>query len=121
MMSRIGDHIDFPNCDAEELVEISEVMARDLEYDIDEDAQPVFKDYISRGTDLPFFSNTRTVRNAMDRTRMNAAIRTFEKFAIQGENGGICTVKEDFQVLVDDIVNADASKRTFAQECGLIG
>ena len=121
MMSRIGDHIDFPNCDAEELVEISEVMARDLEYDIDEDAQPVFKDYISRRMDLPFFSNARTVRNAMDRARMNAAIRTFEKFAIQGQNGGICTVndlkcirKEDFQVLVDDIVNADASKRIFA-------
>ena len=121
MMSRIGDHIDFPNCDAEELVEISEVMARDLEYDIDEDAYPVFKDYISRRMDLPFFSNARTVRNAMDRARMNAAIRTFEKFAIQGQNGGICTVndlkcirKEDFQVLVDDIVNADASKRIFA-------
>jgi probable Rubsico expression protein CbbX len=121
MMSRIGNHIDFPNYDANELVEISEVMARDLEYDIDEDAYPVFKDYISRRMDLPFFSNARTVRNAMDRARMNAAIRTFEKFAIQGQNGGICTVndlkcirKEDFQVLVDDIVNADASKRIFA-------
>jgi hypothetical protein len=52
---------------------------------------------------------------------MNAAIRTFEKFALDGVNGGVCTVddlksirKEDFQVLVDDIVNADASKRIFA-------
>jgi len=121
MMSRIGNHIDFPNYSAEELVEISNVMARDLEYDIDADAYPVFHDYISRRMDLPFFSNARTVRNAMDRARMNAAIRTFEKFAIQGENGGVCTVddlkcirKEDFQVLVDDIVNADASKRIFA-------
>jgi probable Rubsico expression protein CbbX len=121
MMSRIGNHIDFPNYSADELVEISNVMARDLEYDIDADAYPVFYDYISRRMDLPFFSNARTVRNAMDRARMNAAIRTFERFAIQGENGGVCTVddlkcirKEDFQVLVDDIVNADASKRIFA-------
>ena len=121
MMSRIGNHIDFPNYQAEELVAIASVMARDLEYDIDADAYPVFQDYIERRMDLPFFSNARTVRNAMDRARMNAAIRTFEKFAIQGENGGVCTVedlkcirKEDFQVLVDDIVYADASKRIFA-------
>lgn len=121
MMSRIGNHIDFPNYSADELVEISNVMARDLEYDIDADAYPVFHEYISRRMDLPFFSNARTVRNAMDRARMNAAIRTFERFAIDGENGGVCTVddlkcirKEDFQVLVDDIVNADASKRIFA-------
>lgn len=121
MMSRIGNHIDFPNYSADELVEISEVMARDLEYDIDPTAYPVFKDYISRRMELPYFSNARTVRNAMDRARMNAAIRTFERFAINGENGGVCTVEdlksiraEDFQVLVDDIVNADASKRIFA-------
>jgi len=121
MMSRIGNHIDFPNYLAPELVDIAGVMARDLEYDIDADAFPVFQDYIERRMDLPFFSNARTVRNAMDRARMNAAIRTFEKFAIQGENGGVCTVedlkcirKEDFQVLVDDIVNADAGKRIFA-------
>lgn len=121
MMSRIGNHIDFPNYGADELVAIADLMSRDLEYDIDPDAYPVFKDYIERRMDLPFFSNARTVRNAMDRARMNAAIRTFEKFAINGENGGICTVddlksirKDDFQVLVDDIVNADASKRIFA-------
>mmetsp|Transcript_6919 Transcript_6919/g.13052 ORF Transcript_6919/g.13052 Transcript_6919/m.13052 type:complete len:408 (+) Transcript_6919:317-1540(+) len=121
MMSRIGNHIDFPNYSADELVAISEVMARDLEYSIDADAYPVFKDYIERRMQLPYFSNARTVRNAMDRARMNAAIRTFERFAIDGVNGGVCTVddlksirKEDFQVLVDDIVNADASKRIFA-------
>lgn len=121
MMSRIGNHIDFPNYSADELVAISEVMARDLEYDIDPAAYGTFKDYISRRMELPYFSNARTVRNAMDRARMNAAIRTFEKYAINGENGGVCTVDdlksiraEDFQVLVDDIVNADASKRIFA-------
>lgn len=121
MMSRIGNHIDFPNYSADELVAISEVMARDLEYEIDVDAYPVFKEYIERRMELPYFSNARTVRNAMDRARMNAAIRTFEKFAIDGVNGGVCTVddlksirKEDFQVLVDDIIYADSSKRIFA-------
>jgi|UniRef100_A0A7S2UCZ5 probable Rubsico expression protein CbbX len=121
MMSRIGNHIDFPNYQADELVKIAAVMARDLEYDIDEDAYAVFKTYIEARMELPYFSNARTVRNAMDRARMNSAIRTFDKYAIQGENGGVCTVRdlksitaEDFQVLLDDILNSDSEKRIFA-------
>merc|ERR1711937_1063297 len=121
MMSRIGNHIDFPNYSAEELVQIASVMAHQLEYDIDENAYPVFKDYIERRMQLPYFSNARTVRNAMDRARMNAAIRTFERFAIEGQNGGYGTVEDlksiqadDFQVLLDDILNADVDKRIFA-------
>jgi len=105
MMSRIGNHIDFPNYTADELVQIATVMAKQLEYDIQEEAYPVFKAYIEKRMELPFFSNARTVRNAMDRARMNAAIRTFEKFAIEGTNGGVCTVDDlksitaaDFQV-----------------------
>merc|ERR1712228_30394 len=85
MMSRIGNHIDFPNYDPDELVKIASVMARDLEYDIEEAAYPVFKDYIEKRMELPYFSNARTVRNAMDRARMNSAIRTFEKYAINGK------------------------------------
>jgi len=121
MMSRIGNHVDFPNYSADELVQIAAVMAGDLEYDIEDDAFPVFEAYISKRMTLPYFSNARTVRNAMDRARMNSAIRTFEKFAINGENGGLCSVSdlksikaEDFQVLLDDILNSDESKRIFA-------
>merc|ERR1711935_269863 len=121
MMSRIGNHVDFPNYGADELVQIAAVMAHQLEYDIDDDAYPVFKNYIEKRMDLPFFSNARTVRNAMDRARMNSAIRTFEKFAINGENGGVCSVHDlksitaqDFQILLDDIVNADVGKRIFS-------
>jgi probable Rubsico expression protein CbbX len=121
MMSRIGNHIDFPNYSADELVEIASVMARDLEYEINDNAYPVFKRYIEERMALPYFSNARTVRNAMDRARMNSAIRTFEKYAIRGENGGMCSVEDlkgihadDFQVLLDDILYADVDKRIFA-------
>jgi probable Rubsico expression protein CbbX len=121
MMSRIGNHIDFPNYSADELVQIATVMAGNLEYDIEPSAYPVFKAYIERRMKLPYFSNARTVRNAMDRARMNSAIRTFDKYAIGGYNRGWCTVHdlksitaEDFQVLLDDIVNADVDKRIFA-------
>ena len=51
---------------------------------------------------------------------MNTTIRTFE-YTIQVVNGGVCTVEnlksiraDNFQVLVDDIFNADSSKRIFA-------
>ncbi|GAX10130.1 hypothetical protein FisN_3Lh322 [Fistulifera solaris] len=121
MMSRIGNHIDFPNYSAEELVQIASVMAGQLEYDIDNNAYNTFYQYIQKRMELPYFSNARTVRNAMDRARMNSAIRTFDRFAIRGENGGVCTVQdlksitsEDFQVLLDDILYADADKRIFA-------
>jgi hypothetical protein len=121
MMSRIGNHIDFPDYSADELTQIAAVMAGQLEYDIDERAYAVFRQYIVLRMELPFFSNARTVRNAMDRARMNSAIRVFDKYAIRGDNGGVCTVAdlkaitaEDFQVLVDDIIYADASKRIFA-------
>merc|ERR1712151_961524 len=43
MMSRIGNHIDFPNYSADELVSIAGVIAKQLEYDISEDAYPVFR------------------------------------------------------------------------------
>ena len=78
MMSWIGNHIDFPKYTSDELNKIATVMARDLEYDIDEAAYSSFHDYISARMELPFFSNARTVRNAMDRARMNSAIWTFD-------------------------------------------
>ena len=33
MASRIGNHIEFPNYSADELVEIGKVMCRELEYE----------------------------------------------------------------------------------------
>merc|ERR1719384_1766804 len=55
MMSRIGNHIDFPNYSADELVKIAGVMARDLEYEIDADAFLTFKNYIEERMKLPYF------------------------------------------------------------------
>jgi hypothetical protein len=70
---------------------------------------------------LPYFSNARTVRNAMDRARMNSAIRTFDRFAMNGENGGMVSIEQlkaigaaDFQVLLDDITAADAGNKIFS-------
>merc|ERR1712188_157213 len=91
MSSRIGNHIDFPN------------------YEVGD----VFKKYIERRMAMPFFSNARTVRNAMDRARMNAAIRVFDQ-AIAGANNGDVGAEDlkaitadDFQVILDEALAAE--------------
>lgn len=121
MMSRIGNHIYFPNYSVDELVQIASTMAYDLEYQIDDSAYKVLRNYIEERMKFPFFSNARTVRNAMDRARMNSALRVFKKFAINGENGGVCNVEDlrlindcDFRSILNDIKRVDALKRIFA-------
>jgi probable Rubsico expression protein CbbX len=112
MNSRIGNHIDFPNYEVDELYEIARVMTRDLEYDMSEEAGDVFKRYIERRMDMPFFSNARTVRNAMDRARMNSAIRIFDEAIAPHSSGDITAaqMKEiapaDFQVILDEALEA---------------
>ncbi|CAM9835934.1 unnamed protein product, partial [Hapterophycus canaliculatus] len=93
MSSRIGNHIDFPNYLVDELVEIAMVMARDLQYFMDDAALAVFQEYIEKRMKFPFFSNARTVRNAMDRARMNSAIRVFNSAVIAEGDGGMVSEK----------------------------
>mmetsp|Transcript_4072 Transcript_4072/g.5668 ORF Transcript_4072/g.5668 Transcript_4072/m.5668 type:complete len:404 (+) Transcript_4072:92-1303(+) len=113
MSSRVGNHIEFPNYEVDELVDIAKVMARDLEYEFAPGADAAFKEYIQKRLTFPFFSNARTVRNAMDRARMNSAIRVFNE-ALMGKNDGMVGAEElvsltaaDFQKLTDEL---DAAK-----------
>jgi hypothetical protein len=61
---------------------------------------------------LPFFSNARTVRNAVDRGRMNAAIRLFEEKMQPTSNGNVSEQElstiaaADFQAMLTDAENA---------------
>jgi probable Rubsico expression protein CbbX len=87
MSSRVGNHIEFPNYEPEELLSIAKVMCRDLEYEMSPDAEPVFFEYIKKRMTMPYFSNARTVRNAVDRARMRAAIRLFNKAFDQTSDG----------------------------------
>merc|ERR1719258_651470 len=48
MNSRIGNHIEFPNYEAEELVEIGQVMCRELEYTMDDVAIEAFRAYMAK-------------------------------------------------------------------------
>jgi len=112
MASRVGNHVNFPDYEADELVDIANVMIRDLEYEIDDQGKNTFLEYIKKRKTMPFFSNARTVRNAMDRARMNSAIRTFDE-AMAGSGivtvGDLSTIKAvDFQVILDEITELGA-------------
>ena len=45
---------------------------------------------------------------------IDSAIYIFDKFVVQGENNGQKIKCADFQVLIDDIANADADKCIFS-------
>lgn len=61
MNSRIGNHIEFPNYEVDELVQIGKVMCRELEYNFSADAEESFKAYLAKRMTMPFFANARTV------------------------------------------------------------
>jgi len=112
MSSRIGNHIDFPNYEVDELVDIGRVMARDLAYKIaDDGANEELRKYMELRMKFPYFSNARTVRNAMDRARMNCAIRVFNQ-GINAPDGCVTEEdlttlrREDFSVLVQELLDS---------------
>lgn len=106
MSSRVGNHIEFPNYEPEELVGIAKVMVRDLEYEMAADAEPIFFEYIKKRMTMPYFSNARTVRNAVDRARMRAAIRLFNK-AFDPSSDGMVSRAELMTLEKSDFVTVE--------------
>jgi probable Rubsico expression protein CbbX len=76
--SRIAHHIDFPDYNADELLQIAELMLKEQNYKFSPEAREAFGKYMTARMSLPHFSNARSVRNALDRARLRQAIRLFE-------------------------------------------
>ncbi len=79
LYSRIAHHIDFPNYTTSELMKIANLLLLKQDYSFSEEAKHVFKDYINRRRELPFFANARSIRNAIDRARLRHANRLFSR------------------------------------------
>jgi len=73
--SRIAHHIDFPDYENDELLSISETMLERQNYRLTPAARVAMADYIERRREKPFFSNARSIRNALDRARLRQAGR----------------------------------------------
>ena len=76
--SRIAHHIDFPDYSDEELFEIAEIILRQRNYTLTDDAKVALKEYVDLRRTQSHFANARSIRNALDRARLRQANRLFE-------------------------------------------
>jgi probable Rubsico expression protein CbbX len=77
LSSRIAHHIDFPDYAEPELMQIAEKMLAAQHYRFGEGARATFEQYLARRMQQPHFANARSVRNALERSRLRAASRVF--------------------------------------------
>jgi probable Rubsico expression protein CbbX len=78
MRSRIAHHIDFPDYSADELLAIAKLMLATQNYRFSSEGEEAFGDYIRLRMKLEHFANARSIRNALDRSRLRQANRLFE-------------------------------------------
>ncbi len=75
MNSRIAHHVDFPDYSIEELEQIARLILKDQSYYFSEDAEETFREYLKKRMAQPHFANARSVRNAIERSRLRQANR----------------------------------------------
>lgn len=77
--SRVAHHIDFPDYDPAELLQIAEAMLARQNYRFNDRGRDAFVRYIEARMAQPHFANARSIRNALDRARLRQAIRLFDQ------------------------------------------
>ena len=77
MASRIAHHVDFPDYSPDELLQIAELLATQMDYRFDALSLEAMREYITHRITQPHFANARSIRNALDRTRLRHASRLF--------------------------------------------
>jgi probable Rubsico expression protein CbbX len=98
LSSRVAHHIDFPDYDVDELMEIATLMMANQSYVFGHGAEETFRAYLERRVHRPRFAHGRSVRNAIDRARLRQANRLF------GEDATTLTRDELMTIVPDDIL-----------------
>lgn len=78
LSSRVPHHIEFDDYDHSELVQIADLMVASENFMFDDEARAAFSEYLTRRMAQPRFSNARSVRNAVERSRLRQARRLVE-------------------------------------------
>ena len=95
MASRIAHHIDFPDYDEAELMQIARLMLDKLNYRFDAQAEAAFARYVQLRRAQPHFANGRSIRNALDRIRLRQATRLFASNTALGRDELVTLRAED--------------------------
>jgi len=83
MRSRIAHHVDFPDYSPDELLAIAKLMLAQQNYRFSAEGEKAFAEYIPLRMKMDHFANARSIRNALDRSRLRQANRLF---ATKGRN-----------------------------------
>ena len=75
MRSRIAHHLDFAPYDLDELVSIGQLMLDEANYHLSPAAETAFRADVAWQMSRPGFANARSVRNSLDRARLQHAHR----------------------------------------------
>lgn len=78
LSSRVPHHVEFEDYSHGELVEIADLMVASENFRFDDEARSAFAEYLTRRMEQPRFSNARSVRNAVERSRLRQARRLVE-------------------------------------------
>ncbi|KAJ1453156.1 putative rubisco expression protein [Pelagophyceae sp. CCMP2097] len=78
LSSRITNHVHFPDFEPDELQLIGKAMIEEQQYMLTPDAEQALLEYINVRKSKPLFANARSVRNALDRSRLRQANRVFD-------------------------------------------
>ena len=76
--SRVAHHVEFPDYEESELLEIAGRMLAGQNYRFSDAGRAAFAEYIAIRRAQPHFANARSIRNALDRARLRQANRHFE-------------------------------------------
>ena len=77
MSSRIAHHLDFPDYEQRELLEIADRMLASMNYRLGADTRETFSEYLGLRLQQPHFANARSVRNVLDPARLRQASRLY--------------------------------------------
>lgn len=100
LSSRVANHIDFPDYEATELLQIGRMMLEEQQYRMTPEAEDLLLKYIEKRREQPLFANARTITNAIDAARMRHANRMFNS----GDQ--ILTKSDLVTIQADDILQS---------------
>ncbi|MGZ4172995.1 MAG: CbbX protein [Solirubrobacteraceae bacterium] len=114
MSSRVAHHIDFPDYTVEELLAIARLMIETQSYAFAPEAEDTFRAYLERRLEMPMFAHARSVRNAIERTRMRHANRVYEAV----RRGAEPSVEDLMHIEPEDILKSSVFAATELSAAG---